>query len=78
MIYSLAFSLKSQKLNSNPDKCEQNFSERSVLLTETMQWTQDFDHVKDFLSFSFGCTLELFPTLFGMHVAEDIEIGSTR
>jgi len=52
-------------------------SESSVLKVESFRWVRHFDRIEDYINVNTGChSALLFPTLFGLRLAEDFEFGS--
>ena len=58
-------------------KCWCMCSDRSVLKIEVFHWVADFEKLEDYIAASTGChSALLFPTLFGLRLAEDFEFGT--
>ena len=52
-------------------------SQSSVLKAEVFRWVRNFDKIEDYISANTGChSALLFPTLFGLRLAEDFELGT--
>ena len=53
------------------------FSAMSVLLTESLLWSAKSAYFSTFLEEAIGGNIQLLPTLFGLKLAEDLDIGTT-
>ena len=52
-------------------------SDRSILKIGVFHWVADFEKLEDYIAASTGChSALLFPTLFGLRLAEDFEFGT--
>jgi len=52
-------------------------SQRSLLKVESFRWVTLFDKIEDYIEADTGChSALLFPTLFGLRLAEDFEFGT--
>ena len=48
-----------------------------MLKVEAFHWIREFDTAEDYLKINTGChSALLFPTLLGLRLAEDIELGT--
>jgi len=52
-------------------------SQSSVLRVEVFRWISTFEKIEDYIETCTGChSALLFPTLFGLRLAEDFEFGT--
>jgi len=52
-------------------------SQLSPLKVEVFRWVSKFDSIEDYIETNSGChSVLLFPTLFGLRLAEDFEFGT--
>ena len=50
----------------------------SILATETFSWTIIFHTLHEYLEANLGCDPMLLPLVLGLHLAEDLSLGTTK
>ena len=52
-------------------------SSQSVLLTESFNWDQDYETLEDFLNSDLLCNFMLLPSMIGLKMTKDLDLGTS-